>query len=272
MAFKLKYGGGTANANTPGAFSQSDTSAMQMLSNNGNGKSDPPAKKYSLVNLNAPTPYDQEYRAAAQRLFPDLEDYGNLSGDQQVRTSLEMSIGPGSVMNEGGILEQRRRFEEEFGKGSSRMFDFLDIRPDNTSVRKMGDKAARKKFLQDSKAKYESNRRQALNYQQYGSFLGKPLEKQGVVSPSFSLPDMKNIPLPGGSSTAVAKTSKKRKKKKLLKGVGQAIGSVGRGIGDVGEDVVDFVGDVGEGIGKGIRRFGYRLKGRGPRVKSRGLL
>ncbi len=271
MAFKLKYGGGTANADTPGTFSQSDTNSMQMLSNNGNGKSDPPAKKYSLANPNAPSPYDQEYRKAAQRLFPDLEDYSNLSGDQQVRTSLEMSIGPGSVMNEGGVIDQRKRFDEEFGFGASRMFDFLDIRPDNNSIRKMGDKAARKKFLQDSKERYEGNRRQALNYQQYGSPLGKPLEKRGVVSPSFSLPDMTNIPRIGGPSTAVAKTSKKRKKKKLLKGVGQAIGSVGRGIGDVGEDVGDFVGNVGEGIGKGIRRFGYRLKGRGRKVRSRGL-
>ncbi len=271
MAFKLKYGGGTANANTPGAFSQSDTSAMQMLKNNGNGKSDPPAKKYSLANPNAPSPYDQEYYAAARRLFPDLEDYDNLTGVQQTKTALEMRIGPGSVMNEGGVLDQRKRFDEEFGYGASRMFNFLDIRPDNNSIRKMGDKAARKKFLQDSNERYEMNRQQALNYQQYGSVLGKPLEKKGIEMMTFTPPPT-NIPRIGDSSTAVAKTSKKRKKKKLLKGVGQAIGSVGRGIGDVGEDVVDFVGDVGEGIGKGIRRFGYRLKGRGPRVKSRGLL
>ena len=268
MAFKLKYGGGTANANTPGTFSQSDTSAMQMLNNNGNGDTDPP-KKRSLANpaINA---YDIEFDKGARNLF-------GLSGED-IKFDYEKSLknqldprGMGGAKGEGNTLEQRQKFEKMFGTGSSRMFNFATNKPSLADQKKYGGyNEAQKKQQEIADATFETSVEMANNYLKTGSMFGK-MEPKGIVKMTFS-PAIENIPLIGGPSTAVAKTSKKRKKKKVLKGVGRAIGSVGRGIGNVGEDVGDFVGDVGQGIGRGIRRFGYRLKGRGKRIRSRGLL
>ena len=275
MAFKLKYGGGTANAGTPGTFSQSDTSAMQMLNNNGNGDTDPP-KKRSLANPNAPSPYADEYRKGQNRIPRIVEKYGkNYTGildDGDMVTASTDSRGIQSVMGEGNILEQRQKFEKQFGKGSSRTFNFATNEPSLADQDKYGGdyRKAQKKQQEIADAMYETSVEMANNYLKTGKRFSE-IKPKGVAKMTFS-PAITNIPSPGGPSTAVAKTSKKRKKKKVLKGVGRAIGSVGRGIGNVGEDVGDFVGDVGQGIGKGIRRLGYRLKGRGPRIKSRGLL
>ena len=268
MAFKLKYGGGTANAGTPGTFSQSDTSTMQMLNNNGNGNTNPP-KKRSLANP-ATNAYDIEFDLGAQRLFGLSGEDIKFDHDKSLKNQIDPR-GIGGAKGKGNTLEQRQKFEKMYGTGSSKMFNFATNKPSLADQRKYGGyNEAQKKQQELADAMFETSVGMAENYLKTGR-MTSTLHPKGVAKMTFSSP-VKNIPLPGGSSTAVAKTSKKRKKKKVLRGVGRAIGSVGSGIGNVGEDVGEFVGDVGRGIGKGIRRLGYRLQGRGPRIKSRGLL
>ena len=167
--FKMKNGKGTANADTPGSFSSLDTSTVQSLNSmafnassqlqkaafpeGGKGLTSPkPAKSFQFSGK-GPSAFEYEQEQGAQRLFG--KSASQLSNDEMVSNMLDVR-GMGKVRGKGGVLEQKEKFETQFGKGSSRMFNFVDPKATNTQVRQQGFDRANKKQKQLSSDMYST--------------------------------------------------------------------------------------------------------------------
>jgi len=150
----MKKGSGTANADTPGSFSSLDTSTVQGLNNmafsassqlekaafpeGGEGLTSPKPTKSFQFSGTGPSAFEYEQEKGAQRLFG--KSASQLSNDEMVSNMLDVR-GMGQVRGEGGVLEQKEKFEKQFGKGSSRMFNFVDPRATNNQLRGLRGKA-----------------------------------------------------------------------------------------------------------------------------------
>lgn len=155
--FKMKNGKGTANADTPGSFSSLDTSTVQGLNNiafsassqlekaafpeGGKGLTSPKQTKSFQFSGKGPSAYEYEQEQGAQRMFG--KSASELSSTETIHNILD-ARGFGKVRGKGGVLEQKQKFESGFGKGSSRMFNFVTPRATNTQARQQGfDRAAK---------------------------------------------------------------------------------------------------------------------------------
>ena len=182
--FKMKKGSGTANVDTPGSFSSLDTSTVQDLNSmafnassqlqkaafpeGGKGLTSPKQTKSFQFSGKGPSAFEYEQEQGAQRLFG--KSASQLSSDEMVSNMLDVR-GMGKVRGKGGVLEQKEKFESQFGKGSSRMFNFIDPKATNTQVRQQGFDRATKKQKQLSSDFYAANVEMAKNYQKTGSMV-----------------------------------------------------------------------------------------------------
>ena len=231
----MKNGGGTANADTPGSFSSLDTSTVQGLNNmafdagnqlqkaafpeGGKGLTSPKQTKSFQFSGKGPSAFEYEQEQGAQRLFG--KSASQLSSDEMVSNMLDVR-GMGKVRGKGGVLEQKEKFESQFGKGSSRMFKFVDPKATNTQVRQQGFDRATKKQKQLSSDFYAANVEMAKTMQKTGGSIST-LKPKGI--------DM-NL---GYKSPTQAKS--KQAKQNLLRNVAKATNKVskkpGYGIVDV---------------------------------------
>ena len=147
----MKKGKGTANADTPTSFSLLDASTVKSLNDmafsasdqleketfpqGGEGLTSPKPTKSFQFSGKGPSAFEYEQERGAQRLFG--KSASELSNAEMVSNMLDVR-GMGGVRGEGGVLEQKEKFEKQFGKGSSRMFNFTTSKPTNTQVRKLG--------------------------------------------------------------------------------------------------------------------------------------
>lgn len=152
--FKMKKGSGTANADTPGSFSSLDTSTVQGLNNmafsasnqlekaafpqGGQGLTSPKPTKSFQFSGQGPSAYEYEKEKGAQRLFG--KSASQLNESERIQNVLD-ARGLGKVRNEGGILEQKEKFEKQFGSGSSRMFNFVNPKATVSQVQGLRGKA-----------------------------------------------------------------------------------------------------------------------------------
>lgn len=190
--FKMKNGEGTANAGTPGSFSSLDTSTVQSLNNmafnasnqlekaafpqGGEGLTSPKQTKSFQFSGKGPSAFEYEQEQGAQRLFG--KSASQLSNDEMVSNMLDVR-GMGGVRGEGGVLSQKEKFETQFGKGSSRMFNFVDPKATNTQVRQQGFDRAVKKQKKLSADMYTANVEMAKTMQKTGGSIST-IKPQGI--------------------------------------------------------------------------------------------
>lgn len=190
--FKMKNGKGTANADTPGSFSSLDTSTVQGLNSmafgagsqlekaafpeGSKGLTSPKQTKSFQFSEKGPSAFEYEQEQGAQRLFG--KSASQLSNDEMVSNMLDVR-GMGKVRGKGGVLEQKEKFETQFGKGSSRMFKFVDPKATNTQVRQQGFDRATKKQKQLSADMYNSAVEMAKTMQKTGGSIST-LKPKGV--------------------------------------------------------------------------------------------
>lgn len=234
--FKMKKGSGTANADTPGSFSSLDTSTVQGLNNmafsasdqlekaafpqGGQGLTSPKPTKSFQFSGQGPSAFQYEQEKGAQRLFG--KSASQLSNDEMVSNMLDVR-GMGKVRGKGGVLEQKEKFETQFGKGSSRMFNFVDPKATNTQVRQQGFDRATKKQKQLSADMYNT----AVD-------IAKTMQKTGG---SISTLKPKGIDMNLGYKPP-AQPKSKQAKQTLLKNVAKATNKVSK---KPGYGVVDVV-------------------------------
>ena len=273
--FKMKNGKGTANADTPGSFSSLDAGTVQGLNSiafnagsqlqkaafpeGGKGLTSSKQTKSFQFSGKGPSAYEYEQEQGAQRMFG--KSHSDLSSDQRIHSAFDVR-GFGKVRGKGGVLEQKEKFETQFGKGSSRMFNFVDPKATNTQVRQQGYDRAHKKQKQLSAGMYGSAVEIAKTMQKTGGSIST-LKPKGIDM-SFGY----NV----SSSAKPSKTTKKsttsrsrRNKQTLLNKVGGAIGSVGKGIGSGISSVGEGIGDAASSVARGVDRLTYK------KVKSRGI-
>ena len=144
----MKKGKGTANADTPTSFSSLDVDTVQSLNDMAFGASNqletaafpqgskgltsPKPTKSFQFSGKGPSAYEYEKEKGAQRLFG--KSASQLNEGERIQNVID-ARGFGKVRNEGGILQQKEKFESQFGKGSSRMFNFTDPRVTSNQVR-----------------------------------------------------------------------------------------------------------------------------------------
>lgn len=188
----MKNGKGTANADTPGSFSSLDTSTVQGLNSmafgagsqlekaafpeGSKGLTSPKQTKSFQFSGKGPSAFEYEQEQGAQRLFG--KSASQLSNDEMVSNMLDVR-GMGKVRGKGGVLEQKEKFETQFGKGSSRMFKFVDPKATNTQVRQQGFDRATKKQKQLSADMYNSAVEMAKTMQKTGGSIST-LKPKGV--------------------------------------------------------------------------------------------
>ena len=234
--FKMKNGKGTANADTPGSFSSLDTSTVQGLNSmafdagsqlqkaafpeGSKGLTSPKQTKSFQFSGKGPSAFEYEQEQGAQRLFG--KSASQLGNDEMVSNMLDVR-GMGKVRGQGGVLEQKEKFETQFGKGSSRMFKFVNPKATNTQVRQQGFDRATKKQKQLSADMYSSAVEMAKTMQKTGGSISA-LKPKGI--------DM-NL---GYKPPAPAKS--KQAKQNLLRNVAKATNKVSK---KPGYGVVDVV-------------------------------
>lgn len=273
--FKMKNGKGTANADTPGSFSSLDTSTVQGLNNiafsassqlekaafpeGGKGLTSPKQTKSFQFSGKGPSAYEYEQEQGAQRMFG--KSYSDLTPDEQIHSAYDVR-GFGKVRGEKNIFGQKQKFETQFGKGSSRMFNFVDPKPTNTQVKQQGFDRAHKKQKQLSADMYSSAVEMAKTMQKTGGSIST-LKPKGIdMSFGYNV----SSPTKPSKTTKKSTTSRsKRNKQTLLNKVGGAIGSVGKGIGSGISSVGEGIGDAASSVARGVDRLTYK------KVKSRGL-
>jgi hypothetical protein len=273
--FKMKNGKGTANADSPGSFSSLDTGTVQSLNNmafnagsqlekaafpeGGKGLTSPkPAKSFQFSGK-GPSAYEYEQGEGAKRMFG--KSYSDLSPDEQIHSAYDVR-GFGKVRGKGGVLEQKQKFEGQFGKGSSRMFNFVDSKATNTQVKKQGFDRAIKKQKQLSADMYSGAVEAAKTMQKTGGSIST-LKSKGIdMSFGYNVSSSTKPSKPTKKSTT---SRSRRNKQTLLNKVGSAIGSVGKGIGSGISSVGEGIGDAASSIALGVDRLTYK------KVKSRGI-
>ena len=273
--FKMKKGSGTANADTPGSFSSLDTSTVQDLNSmafnassqlqkaafpeGSKGLTSPKPTKSFQFSGKGPSAFEYEQEKGAQRMFG--KSYLDLSPPEQIHSAYDVREF-GKVRGEGGILQQKEKFEQQFGAGSSRMFNFVDPKATNIQVKQQGYDRAHKKQKQLSADIYAANVEMAKTMQKTGGSIST-LTPKGIDM-SFGY-NVSSITKPKKKSAPKKSTSSRRNRQNLLQNVGQAIGSVGRGIGSGISSVGEGIGDAASSVARGVDRLTYK------RVKSRGL-
>jgi len=271
----MKNGKGTANADTPGSFSSLDTSTVQGLNNiafsassqlekaafpeGGKGLTSPKQTKSFQFSGKGPSAYEYEQEQGAQRMFG--KSASELSSTETTHNILD-TRGFGKVRNKGGVLEQKQKFESEFGKGSSRMFNFVTPRATNTQTRQQGFDRAAKQQKKLSADMYSTAVDVAKTMQKTGGSIST-LKPKGIdMSFGYNV----SSPTKPSKTTKKSTTSRsKRNKQTLLNKVGGAIGSVGKGIGSGISSVGEGIGDAASSVARGVDRLTYK------KVKSRGL-
>ena len=190
--FKMKNGKGTANADTPGSFSSLDAGTVQGLNSiafnagsqlqkaafpeGGKGLTSSKQTKSFQFSGKGPSAYEYEQEQGAQRMFG--KSHSDLSSDQRIHSAFDVR-GFGKVRGKGGVLEQKEKFETQFGKGSSRMFNFVDPKATNTQVRQQGYDRAHKKQKQLSAGMYGSAVEIAKTMQKTGGSIST-LKPKGI--------------------------------------------------------------------------------------------
>lgn len=234
--FKMKNGKGTANADTPGSFSSLDASTVQDLNSmafdaggqlekaafpeGSKGLTSPKTTKSFQFSGKGPSAFEYEQEQGAQRMFG--KSASDLTLEQKAHSALDVR-GFGKVRGEKNILGQKEKFEGQFGKGSSRMFKFVNPKATNTQVRKQGFDRAVKQQKKLSADMYASNVEMAKTMQKTGGSIST-LKPKGI--------DMNlgyNPPTPAKSKQA---------KQNLLRNVAKATNKVSK---KPGYGVVDVV-------------------------------
>ncbi len=113
---------------------QSATSNLQQAAFPEGGKGldvTPKPKKSIQFSGNGQSAYGYEFQKAAERI-PQLTkkygedlDAGKLRGAEMTRVSTDARGMQKGILGKGNILEQKEKFEKQFGQGSSRMFGFV---------------------------------------------------------------------------------------------------------------------------------------------------
>lgn len=209
---------------------KSATSNLQQAAfpEGGKGLTSPkPTKTFQFSE--GPTPYEVEYQKGAQRIPELTKKYGQnfdafaLRGDDMTRASTD-SRGIQSVMNEGGILEQKRKFEKQFGTGSSRMFNFADPDVAISQVRGLRGRAYDRAIADQKKLSsdiYDTNVEMAKNYQKTGSMVNA-IKPRGIDT---SLGYQTSTPSPKPKKVKKS-TGSTRRRVNVLENVGEAIQSL----------------------------------------------
>lgn len=235
----MKNGKGTANADTPGSFSSLDTSTVQGLNNmafdassqlqkaafpeGSKGLTSPKQTKSFQFSGKGPSAFGYEQEQGAQRLFG--KSASQLSNDEMVSNMLDVR-GMGKVRGKGGVLEQKEKFETQFGKGSSRMFKFVDPKASNNQLR----------GLRGRSYDREVARQKKLSSDMYSNAVetAKTMQKTGG---SISTLKSKGIDMNLGYKPSTPANSKQAKQN-LLRNVAKATNKVSK---KPGYGVVDVV-------------------------------
>jgi hypothetical protein len=185
------------------------------------GLTSPKPTKSFQFSGKGPSAYEYEKEKGAQRLFG--KSASQLNESERIQNVLD-ARGLGKVRGEGGVLEQKEKFESQFGKGSSRMFNFADPKATVSQLQGLTGKAydravaSQKKLSADM---YDANVEMANTMQQTGGSIST-LKPQGIVT---NLGYQTSAPSPQPKKTKKS-TSSTRRRQNVLENVGEAIGSL----------------------------------------------
>ena len=210
---------------------KSATSNLQQAAfpEGGKGLTSPKPTKSFQFSGKGPTPYEVEYQKGAQRIPELTKKYGEnfdasaLRGEDMTRASFD-ARGIQQVMGKGRVLEQKRKFEKQFGTGSSRMFNFVNPDATVSQLKGLRGKAYDRAIADQKKlsADMYDTAVEVANLYQSGKGIGGTLKPKGIDT---SLGYQTAAPKPQPKKTKKS-TSSTRRRQNVLENVGEAIGSL----------------------------------------------
>ena len=190
----------------------------------GKGLTSPKPKKSIQFSGKGQSAYGYEFQKAAERIPELTKKYGKdldaskLRGADMTRVSTDARGMQKGILGKGNILEQKEKFEEQFGQGSSRMFGFVRSDLPSSQVYSKKAEAKQQKLSSDM---YNTAVDIAKSYQA-GTGGVNQLKPKGIDT---SLGYQTSVPKKQTPKTKRS-TGSTRRRQNVLENVGEAIGSL----------------------------------------------
>lgn len=181
-------------------------------------------KKAKPINLSGGMgAFDYEFDKGAQRMYGVSGEDIKWDHDKSLANQLNPK-GMGRVKGEGNILEQKEKFEKQFGYGSSKHFGFANVDPTMQQLQGKKGRAYDKVFTDQKKLATDmyDTAVEVANLYKSGKGIGDTIKQRGIVT---DLGYQTSTPTPKPKKTK--KYSRPvRRKQNVLENVGDAIQSL----------------------------------------------